>query len=118
MPRLNDGRLVIYDYPPNVVEFSGRKPSIPSKRHRLEPELGLRILAPDMHMDRLATVETVEEEPVRSGNASDSRHADVRTLMFSGVRVQDNATQGHITGEPHLAQFARSESFFGPERIS
>jgi hypothetical protein len=93
MPSLSNSRFVIYDYPSDFVEFSGREPSIPGERHRVEPELGLDTLTPHMHVDRLATVEAVEKEPVRSGNASDPRHADVPALMFSGVRVRGKTAE-------------------------
>ena len=79
----------------------GENPRFQASATGLEPELGLGILAPHMHVDRLATVEAVEEEPVRPRNASNPRHTDVLTRMISGDPARDKWGQSNTRMASH-----------------
>jgi hypothetical protein len=76
IPCSNDLRLVFDDYAPDIVQFLGRKTSIPRQRHRVYPKFRLFVVAADVDVHRLAAVETVEVEPVRSVDSANSRHLD------------------------------------------
>ena len=54
---------------PNTVQLVVGEPVIAGEHHRLQPELADHALAANVDMFRLETVETVEEEPVWTGNA-------------------------------------------------
>jgi hypothetical protein len=58
MPCLGDERLVLDDYPSNLVEFARPEAAVPGQNQWPEPELRLASIAPDVHVDRLGTIET------------------------------------------------------------
>jgi hypothetical protein len=58
----------------NRAQFPGAEAMAAGKLKRLEPELAGLVLPFHMNVRRLAAVEAGEEEPIRPGNTSDSRH--------------------------------------------
>ncbi len=59
----------------NHIQFAGPEAMVSCETERLKPELAGHILALDMHMRRLVTVEAREEDPIRSRNPFDSWHS-------------------------------------------
>jgi hypothetical protein len=59
----------------NQVQLSGAEAVAAGKLKRFEPKLAGLVLPFHMNVRRLAAVEAREEEPIRPGNTSDSRHS-------------------------------------------
>src|SRR5262245_58382498 len=75
IPGLDDDCLVRDDQPTNVVEFPSAESMIPRERDWRQPEFAVLTVTPNVHVHRLVAIETIEEEPVRSSDAGDSRHS-------------------------------------------
>jgi hypothetical protein len=78
MPGLDDASLVLDNYAPDLVELARTEAAVPGHNDRFDPELGLIPLTANVNVRRFGTVETVEEQPVRSGNSGDARHGEIR----------------------------------------
>jgi hypothetical protein len=78
MPSLDDASVVLDNYAPDFVELAWAEATIPGQNDRFDPELGLIPLPAHVNVCRFRTVEAVEEQPVRSANASDARHGEIR----------------------------------------
>src|SRR5665213_414067 len=68
IPCLDDDRFVLQNQVPNLVEFARTEPMIPRERRRRQPELAMLPIAPNVDVHGLVAIETIEKEPVRSGN--------------------------------------------------
>jgi hypothetical protein len=64
IPCLDDGFLVIHDETTDLVELSWAESMIPRKFGRHQPELGVVSISPNVDVDGLVAVETVEKQPV------------------------------------------------------
>jgi hypothetical protein len=78
MPSLDDASIVLDNYAPDLIELTRSEAAIPGQNDRLDPEFGLIPPTPNVNVHRFCTVEAVEEQPVRSRNASDARHGENR----------------------------------------
>jgi hypothetical protein len=73
MPCLDDDSLIRHDESPNVVEFPSAEPMIPGESNGCQPELAMLSIAPNVDVQGLNAVETVEEKPLRPRDAGDPR---------------------------------------------
>jgi hypothetical protein len=78
MPGLTDRLQVVFNQPPNLIEFSRLEAMIRRQRNGLKPELARLVLPAHVNVHSLVAVEAVEVEPVRSLNVGDSRHSVAR----------------------------------------
>src|SRR5262249_37802265 len=74
MPALQQRRLVLLDQLPDAVNFLAAETVAALQPHRIEPELGLAVVALDVDVRRPAAVAGIEEEPERPA-AEHRRHA-------------------------------------------
>jgi hypothetical protein len=56
--------LIELDHPLNAAQFLSAKASIPLQSNRIQPELGLTIVALDMDVRRLGSIAGIEEKTV------------------------------------------------------
>jgi hypothetical protein len=81
-PRISHRSDVFRDDPPDPIQFVRAEAIVRRKRERIKPELALVSISLDMNMHRFAAIETVEEEPVRSGDVWNGRHQAFRGQVF------------------------------------
>lgn len=85
MPCLDDRRFMCDDEPTDLIQLARTEPMVPCQGHGRQPKLGLLPIAPHVDVHGLVTVETVEEEPIRSRNAGNPRHvASLTDRMIAG----------------------------------
>jgi hypothetical protein len=77
IPSLDNLRLVLNDQAPNLVELTGAETMVPRNGHRRHPKLRMLAVAPNMHVDWLIAVKTVEKEPVWTRNAGHPWHFSI-----------------------------------------
>jgi hypothetical protein len=75
MPGLTDPFLMLFNQPPNLVEFSRLEAMIRGQRNRPKPELARLVLTTHVNVHSLVAVEAVEVQPVGSRNVGDPRHS-------------------------------------------
>jgi hypothetical protein len=64
------------------IQLPGGETSVRCKRNRIKPELAFVSIALHMNVHRFAAIETLEEEPVRSGDVRNRGHQAFRGQVF------------------------------------
>jgi len=93
MPRPNDCLLVFDDQATDVIQLTRSEAMIPRQGDGRQPELRLLTVVSHVNVHWLVAVEAVEEEPVRTRNATNLRHgAFVLESIISGT--EESAKSG------------------------
>src|SRR5437773_2538719 len=88
MPCLNNRLFVLDNETTNLVELSWAETMIPCEFDRRQPELSLMPVSPNVYVNGLVAIETVEKEPVRSGDPRDLRQSLAPSRYAPGARYR------------------------------
>lgn len=81
MPCLRNCIVMNFDHPPYDIQLPGSKAVICCKLNGFKPEFTRPVFSPNVHMNRLITVKTIKEEPVRSRDVFDPWHSMMPSLI-------------------------------------
>lgn len=74
IPCLQNQLQILNDYRTDPVQLARSKPVVVPKSYRTEPEFAHHALALYMDVHRLAAIETVEKNAIRTADSLDARH--------------------------------------------
>src|SRR5207249_2558517 len=80
MPRLHDLLLMLSNDLADPSQLVCCKPMVPREHQRAQPELAGAAVSLHVDVGRLVAIEAREEEPIRSGDATDAWHSGAPTL--------------------------------------
>jgi hypothetical protein len=83
MPSLYYTNKILLDQVSDLIQVPRRKPVVDGHDQRFKPELTQTIVPLHMRVLGLVAVETVEEQPIRSGEILDGRHPRLKQYHCS-----------------------------------